>query len=729
MKNNIDSQILTNLNLFNLDIDFDMIYQDFDIWTIKQKYKNYASYSDMDTIIGFDKILAVFKPYNGRIWILLKKNIQNLKESVDSDLYDVEKIPKEEFVKYPKSKVNVVNLLLNSLPKYIEKAGYARRFGDNVAGGLYIFNSKTLSKLSKNLPNYIQAYHIKFENSTLEIDDEYNQLVFSVEERTACKLSYLKKILSPKELQKTRKYNKLKLDPKARALMVSKPDDKDAYIFYGSSKITYDKPKRTEHVSIGVGEEKYYKSRSAVYESAYGYIQEYLGKYLNITQENKLAYRKEVSNRKTSKQYLDSKVKNKTKIYFVNKSSGHIDKSLPYNDLFEFVDEVKPKQLNIVCVNKKDSYKDNNQEDSYERFNYLSTEVRQHIYHENLLGKEDEIITRLSACVRDTLFKNDILQRKITVFDYTKLGLNEPFKILMLGKTKDKDAVIEACSMIIFPDGSLEFFEMDNSLNYKVIEKLYKQGCRYIFRYKDDVNFLKESNVSSLHEIDNYSENVVKKYERNKYPEGYLVKNLLEIILGFDDIGDFYTRFFNYIYENLNIPPLTDKYDLSHGDDTDGFYYQLASNILATDNLADITKKSFEKFLLKGLYSKSRDKHKNLKNALESSDIHIEDKSKSKYQELNSEGFDIHYFEYFNKDGNKTLGYKVGQSAGGNKEFKLANKAKIWLLEAENSSAIMEFLLDTLDVDFVGSGKPMVHPFFCKYLKEAVAALKDWSDN
>lgn len=729
MENDISGQTLLNLNLFNVDIDFDKIYEDFDIWTIKQKDKRYASYSDMDTIIGFDKIMAVFKPYDGRIWILLKKNAQNLKESVDSSLYDVEKMPREDFVKYPKSKVNMVNLLLNSLPKSIEKSGYARRFGDNVAGGLYILNSKTLSKLSKNLPNYIQAYHIKFENSTLDIDNKYNQLVFSEEERTACKLSYLKKILSPRELQKTRKYNKLKLDPKARALMVNKRDDKDAYIFYGSSKITYDKPKRTEHVSIGVGEEKYYKSRSAVYESAYDYIQEYLGKYLNITQENKLAYRKEVSIRKTSKQYLDSKIKNKTKIYFVNKSRGNIDRSLPYNNLFEFVDEVKPKQLNIVCVDNKDSYEDNKQEDSYERFSYLASEVRQHIYYENLLGKQDDIITRLSACVREALFKNDILERKITVFDYTKLNLTEPFKIIMLGKIKGKDAIIEACSMTIRPDGSSEFFETDYSLNSKIIENLYKQGCRYVFKYKEDVNFLKESNVSSLHYIDNYSKSVVKKYERNEYPKNYLIKNLLDIILSFDDISDSYTKFFNYIYENLDAPPRTEEYDLSHGDDTDAFYYQLASNILATDNLANLTKKSFEKSLLKGLYGKSRDKHKSLKNALESRDIHIEDKSKSKYQEINSEGFDIHYFNYLNKNGNKTLAYKVGQSAGGNKEFKLTNKAKIWLLEAENSSAIMEFLLDTLDVDFVGSGKALAHPFFCKYLKEAVASLKGWSDN
>lgn len=58
---------------------------------------------------------------------IAQKNAQNLKESVDSNLYDVEKMPREDFVKYPKSKMNMVNLLLNSLPKSIEKSGYARR--------------------------------------------------------------------------------------------------------------------------------------------------------------------------------------------------------------------------------------------------------------------------------------------------------------------------------------------------------------------------------------------------------------------------------------------------------------------------------------------------------------------------------------------------------------------------------------------------------------------------
>lgn len=40
MENDISGQTLLNLNLFNVDIDFDKIYEDFDIWTIKQKVKD-----------------------------------------------------------------------------------------------------------------------------------------------------------------------------------------------------------------------------------------------------------------------------------------------------------------------------------------------------------------------------------------------------------------------------------------------------------------------------------------------------------------------------------------------------------------------------------------------------------------------------------------------------------------------------------------------------------------
>lgn len=716
----------TSTNVFNVNLDLDKIFADFKIFVLlKHKGKGYISYIDADTVFGFENVMSCFKGRNGGLWVLLKGDKNSFLKNIDTDIYDCKEVTKLSFSEFPYTKVYLANLLLNSLPKYIEQEEFAM----NASGGLYLTNHFKLKKIGKNLPKSIDVFHIRFEESGLDgekgVENKYkksnfSQMVFELSEKQFNHINLLKKYLS-REQKKFSTKPRLVYSTLVKALRIAKQEDTEYYVAYGTNSLKYNKSKRTKFNSIGVTTSEYKKSRSAVYGRVYQYVKEFLGEYIQLDQEIKRTYQLDIKDKKTTSDFMDDVVKKEPVIYFVNKTDEDIESLLSYSLPLERSDEIVKGKPNIVCVYpEKDC---TNKDSHYRKFNLAATEARQHIYPENIDNRP-----AMATSIREVLLKYDVFNLIITRFDYLSLGLEHTLRIYAIhGKSKEEDIKV----MEVYPNGVINFLSDDcDKFDLDEVSTFKKKGVKYIFEYQDNINLLIDTNVSAINEIEGYS-NFVAKHEKNDYADGYLIDSLMDTILNRDDLNNDLREIFEYIKEYRDLPTSDDGYDLEKHLHAENFYSKLLDNLTKVDNLTDISSKEvFKSMVLKNLAkAKGRGKiYDQIRSSLEEKFIYFESKAKEKYRELYPEGFDIHYFYYKTLDDRDSLIYKVGSCASKNQKLELTNRAEFkQLLCYDKSSKTLDFLLQMLDVDIVGSGKASAYPFICKYLKEGFSDVDDWA--
>ncbi|QUE32407.1 hypothetical protein [Francisella philomiragia] len=716
----------TATNIFNIDISLDNIYKDFKIFTLsRRKGKGYIGYLDADTVFGFENVQSCFKGPKGNLWVLIKGCSEPFLRDVNTDLYVCTEVSKASFDDYPYTKPYLANLLLNSLPKYIEE----QEFAMNAAGGLYLTNHYKLKKIGKELPESLQVFHAYFKESSLDGEiikenkdkrSDFSQMVFELGEKQFNNINLLNKYLS-KDKDKFITQPRVVYSTLQKALRIAKPEDTNYYVAYGTKSLKYSKLSRTSFNKISFDKSEYKKTRSAMYGRIYLYIDRYLKDYMTLNQEVKFTYQLDIKPRQSTAKFFENFTSKEAVVYLINKTDENIDDLISYSLPLVRSNEVVKGKPNIIIIYPEEDC--TNTESGYKKFNLNSSEARKHIYIENIDNKP-----AMATTMREALLRYDIWNRKITRFNYLDLGLKDTLTVYAIHGKKDYE---DLKVMKIYPDATLEYLDGEcDKFELEEVTNLKREGVKYIFEYQDNINLLIDSNVSAINQIDGYSD-LVQKHEKNEFAEGYLIDSLIDIILKRSDVTDQFRAVFAFIREFHCLPTSEDGYDLDKYITSEDFYSKLLINLKNVDDLEGIeSKKIFYNMVLKGIAKSKgcKDIYDGIVSALEDKFVYFESKTKEKYRELYREGFDIHYFYYQTIERGNSLIYKVGANPSGNKKFELINRANFKQLICYNdSSKLLDFLVKMLDVDIIGSGNAVAYPFVCKYLKEGFSDIEDWA--
>lgn len=167
----------------------------------------------------------------------------------------------------------------------------------------------------------------------------------------------------------------------------------------------------------------------------------------------------------------------------------------------------------------------------------------QHITLEDFLGNADFAI---SAVIHELLIKNDIFHGKITLFDWSKLGIQEN---ITFGLRAENEEGSRYFFMEIKDDGSFTFNEQTLNLyelnNYSECVNIFEDNptvCGIIKRESGDINIISDTNWITIPEITELNKELSAEntHLRGKIKRNELLSSVLDIKLFDYEIAKYY---------------------------------------------------------------------------------------------------------------------------------------------------------------------------------------------
>ena len=167
----------------------------------------------------------------------------------------------------------------------------------------------------------------------------------------------------------------------------------------------------------------------------------------------------------------------------------------------------------------------------------------QHITFEHFMGNADYA---LLAVIHELLIKNDIRNGKISLFDWTKLGLQENVLFGLRDVNEDGDRYF---FMNIFPDGSFTFVEQKLNLfelsEYTECINIFEDNptvCGIIKRNNGNINIISDTDWITIPKIDEISEQLSagNTQLRNREKREELLSSILDIKLFSEGTSKYY---------------------------------------------------------------------------------------------------------------------------------------------------------------------------------------------
>lgn len=167
------------------------------------------------------------------------------------------------------------------------------------------------------------------------------------------------------------------------------------------------------------------------------------------------------------------------------------------------VKQVKKNRLNICLIHNAEHY--NSVNDPHDKY-YIDTAV-QYITFENFADSSE---FALSTVIQELLIKKDLVNGKISLFDWDVMGFDKDY---IFGIEEKKDGINRYYFIKIKPDGSFEISEQENTL-FEMNEhseyvdifeeaKLRGENVKGIIKTAEgDINVIKDTSLFTLPEMD-----------------------------------------------------------------------------------------------------------------------------------------------------------------------------------------------------------------------------------
>lgn len=487
----------------------------------------------------------------------------------------------------------------------------------------------------------------------------------------------------------------------------SDPDVKKTYV-----PLSLDgKRANTEFLHFGSTAD-YNKSRAGIFHNVLESINENLSSYMHVElSQLETPYTIELKETilKTPKQ-LHSKLEGKSirivDIVDSNESRGLAqslkDALLNYvtdEKQLSFGKKDKKDALNIRIIHDKDYYDKSGEDD--EHLPSTSEYQRQHITVEGVKEISDAIV---KTTIKEILIKNDINEGIISLFDWSKLNAKHSWKFAMYD-----DNAKNVFFMIIYPDGTFEFKELDGNNILEFTE--YQEYIELIDQHKRD-EWRKDKVLEGLVISENGDKNLIFKTDEITIPD---LDSILQII---EDVD---TQLPNGMRTGKELAQIVEQC-FSETNESEKENVNALVNELNKINNQEISKTDFRKLSNISLSPTSK-LGRNLRDYfLNEHGVRLNfSKSKEMMDNLFAASLNINYF----MENDSEAHYFVGQRRE-SIQSSLKDSFHLRKVVAENgSNLVFKDILKTMDVDFVRTGQSTVLPFPFKYIREYMEMEKD----
>jgi hypothetical protein len=361
----------------------------------------------------------------------------------------------------------------------------------------------------------------------------------------------------------------------------------------------------------------------------------------------------------------------------------------------------RPGDLNLRIIHEAKYYEENKIKDQYRPSTHDIQ--RQNITVELADSIVDKIV---KANLKELLIKHDIHQRKITLFDWKRLGTKKEW---IFGQCDEK--LKRVVFLKIFPDGSLEFKEIDgqNIFEYQEFKKYIelmskkkeggekkKRGFEGLIISEDqDINYILRTEEVTLPDLPALK-SIIKEIDKD-LPEnlknGKALASLVEQYIAGNPEAD--TEKMGFFLKTLNEigKGMISKWDLK---------------MLISENLGNLGKNNKWK-------SNTTAAKNFIGFLLEKHNIRLKfPQDKQSKNELFDAALNIKFFGETDRE----AFYFVGEQRDSVRQsFRNACHIRK-IIAVEDSKLVFRQLLRTMDVDFVRTGQSTVIPFPFKYIRE-----------
>lgn len=691
-------------NKFHASYDYDAIDRDFDIFVL-QKGK-YMDRNILDFSIIKSKALAVQYAYGAKALVLFKKGTVDefdYRMSIQDEFKDV-KIKKLDIFDETERQENfyyndmlLAQLLLNSM----SNSSNSKIMYHNLTGKLFYSDAKWIKHDSKNRNKIISFYML--------------EAAFFSE-------MYLILSVSSFKLGKAQNERKYVFDETTAALRRTLKNDTEADTYIKSA--YRDKRNTVDYLNIK-NIDKFRSCKLGVLKRLLDDASKKLGNYMTlvpecITEVSKYEISKE-QKKAVDKTYLANFID--APLYIVDEIKTPESEQISERVRYEFkkyfginavMGEINENVFNIRIIHDKEHYIKNNMHDPHS--DIFKNVIVQHITIENaieaeLLNDKDKLHPMVTKLLQELAIKKDILNRHITVFDWSKSGIDKDVTFVIREDISDKETgtqhkqIFKYTTLTISPSGDLKFESFaDND------ENLSENSIQIICSYKtfNDQAYRKKEFIDGLvfFSLDNIQ--AIIRTPMKTMPDINAISNGLEESAPDSVISA--EVFFDALRAFENTYP--EYFD----------YSKMLKNAFYEKNYV-IKKCDINKAMN---YHKYRTAFKILNEFLyENFGIRINPEMKSKKNSeiyMLNNIFDIKYYECINYEGRKEFRYYVGTKEASLKHS-VHNACVIRKVISHIDEIEFKGLLPLLAVDFVRNNQYTVLPFPFKYLREALNML------
>jgi ribosomal protein S17 len=485
-----------------------------------------------------------------------------------------------------------------------------------------------------------------------------------------------------------------------RWLSEEKPDAKKTYL---PLKLE-GKKAHTEFLHFGSSAD-YNKSRAGIFHHVLESVNQNLSSYMKVElSELDAPYTIELKETilKTPKQ-LHSKLEGKS-IRIVDRvdsdESHELSKDLK-STLLNYVTDTKQlsfgkndkkDSLNVRIIHDKDYYETNGLEDEH----LLSTNEfqRQHLTVEGIKEISKAIV---KTTIKEILIKRDITKGKLTLFDWCKLNALHSWTFAMYD-----DNSRHVIFMIIYPDGTFEFKELDGNNILEFTE--YQEYLDLIDQHKRD-EWKKDKVLEGLVISENGDKNLIFRTNEITIPDLDKISKI---------IGEVGTNLPDGIKTGKNLALVVEQCFAEINESENDNVCALISELRKINN-QELSKTDFRKLSNEYLAPTSKLGRYFRDYLFEQHDIRLHfSKSKDIMDNLFDASLNVNYF----MENDSEAYYFVGQRRESIQSSLKDSCHLRKIVSDKDSKLVFKDILKTMDVDFVRTGQSTVLPFPFKYLRE-----------